>query len=90
MMSDEQHRTSIDNSLKLDRILSWIEGDKTNPGFNERIKLIEKILFGTEGRRGLIQEHIVMWRVHVWILCALSTLLGSIITLAVQNIVKHL
>lgn len=91
MIDDEehqQHRTSIDNSLKLDRILSWIEGDSTNPGFNDRIKLIEKILFGQEGKRGVIQEHMIMWRIHVWLLCALSGLLGSIITLMVEKIIK--
>ena len=85
----QQHANpSEENSKKLDRILAWIEGDQTNPGFNDRIRLIEKILFGKEGQRGMVQEHIIMWRIHVWILCSLSGVLGAIITLLVQKLAK--
>lgn len=76
------------NSRKLDRILVWIEGDTTNPGFSDRLRLVEAIMFGKEGRRGLIQEHIIMWRIHVWALCGLSTILGSALTLLIQKVIK--
>jgi hypothetical protein len=82
--------TSEENSRKLDRILNWIEGDANTPGFNQRIRLLETILFGKEGQRGMVQEHLIMWRIHVWILCTLSGLLGMIMTLLVQKLTKVL
>jgi hypothetical protein len=85
------HETiSQDNSRKLDEILVWIRGDETNPGFSERLRLVEKLLFGREGNRGLIQEHTIMWRIHVWVLCSFSAGLGVLITLLIQRLSKVL
>ena len=82
--------TSENNSRKLDRIIGWIEGDDGTPGLQDRMKLIERILFGKEGQRGMIQEHMIMWRIHVWLLCSLSGILGAIMTLLIQKLAKVL
>lgn len=84
-MQPEMH--SIENGRKLDQILVAFQGDGTNPGFNDRMKLIEILLFGKEGGQGLIQQHNIMWRMHVWLWCSLSTLVGSAITLIVLKAV---
>jgi len=69
--------TSIDNSRKLDRILALIEGEDNAPGILAKVALHDEMLFGSRGKGfGLITRVNLMWRVHVWVLCALSASAG--------------
>jgi hypothetical protein len=62
-----------DVTRKLDRILILIEGDGENaPGLNGRVSKLEGAVFGGEQAMGLLTRTMIMWRVHVWMLCTLS------------------
>lgn len=80
---------SRDNSKKLDRLLLAIEGTEDYPGLAKRLALVEHLLFGKDGQGGLIQQHTILWRIHVWILCTLSGLVGTGLTILVQRYLKH-
>jgi hypothetical protein len=80
---------SRDNSKKLDRLILAIEGTEDYPGINGRLSKLETILFGKDGGGGLIQQHMILWRVHVWILCTLSALIGTGLTVLVQRYLHH-
>ena len=83
-----EHDISRLNSQKLDRVLLAVEGTPDYPGINMRLAIVEKVLFGKEGAGGLVQQHVILWRIHVWILCTLSGLLGTALTLLVQRFLK--
>lgn len=75
-------------SNKLDRVVQLLEGDgKDAPGVLSRLSVIERVLFGKEGTGGLLVEHRVMWRAHVWALCTLSAGAGSAVTLIIKHFV---
>lgn len=80
-MADEA--VSRQNAVKLDSIASQInklsqlmEGATDAPGVLARIALIEAVLFGRHGKDGLITKVNFMWRVHIWIYCAISGATG--------------
>lgn len=58
--------------------------DTQQDGLNTRVKEIEVELNGN-GEMGLKQKVSVMWRAHVWILCTLSGLVGSALTLIITK-----
>ena len=76
------------NSQKLDRIILAVEGTEDFPGLSGRLAATESILYGEKGKLGLVQQHAILWRIHVWILCTLSGLLGTALTLLVQRFLK--
>jgi hypothetical protein len=83
--------TSEANSRKLDRLLLLMEGDgQSLIGFGERLTLVEHTLFGKDGQKGLVQEHTIMWRAHVWLFGLFCTLSGSLLTLIIQKVIKFL
>ena len=45
-----------------------------------------ELLHGTPDSLGVIHKVNVMWRVHWWILCTLSSLAGVVFTLGVQRL----
>lgn len=47
----------------------------------------DKELYGDGASLGISQKVNVLWRLHVWLLCLLSGLAGSGITLAFQKLV---
>jgi hypothetical protein len=63
-MQDQQIAVLIE---RLDRIATEMER-------------YDELLFGKGGSLGLAQQVKVMWRIHVWILCTLSAIAGSILT----------
>jgi hypothetical protein len=63
---------SADNSKKLDRLIQLMEGQQDAPGVLGKLALHEEMLFGKKGGRGLVSKVDIMWRLHVWILCAVS------------------
>lgn len=68
---------SQQNAVKLDRLVQLLEGDGENaPGIVGRLGMVERILFGKDGAGGIVQEHKVMWRIHVWLLCTGSAAVG--------------
>ncbi len=46
----------------------------------------DKELYGDGSNLGISQKVTVLWRLHTWLLCSLSALAGSGITIAVQRI----
>ena len=54
----------------------------------EEFRDLKRILRGDADKLGLLAEHRIMWRVHVWALCTLSGGLGITATLVIQRIVK--
>ena len=52
----------------------------------EQLKRHDEALYGDgKGGFGMSQRVQIMWRVHVWALCSLSALTGSIITAIVLS-----
>lgn len=49
----------------------------------------DKELYGDGTNLGLSQKVSVLWRMHVWLLCTLSALAGSLATIAVQRLFLH-
>ena len=73
MNMEEALRISQANSQKLDRITQLLEGDGADaPGLVGRIGTMENVLFGKNKRGGIVGQHDIMWRIHVWLLCGLS------------------
>jgi hypothetical protein len=80
--------TSEANSRKLDRILLMMEGDGSSIiGFGERMTTVESTLYGKDGQRGLVQEHTILWRAHMWVFGVICAALGSGFTLLVQKVI---
>lgn len=79
------HEISQANSKKLDRVILAVEGTEDYPGINGRLAKVERILFGKDDTGGVIQQHMILWRAHVWILCSLSALIGAGLTELVRR-----
>lgn len=47
----------------------------------------DRELYGDGTNLGISQKVTVLWRLHTWLLCSLSALAGSGITLAVQKLI---
>ncbi len=77
--------TSLDNSRKLDRILALIEGEDNAPGILSKLALHEEVLFGRNGW-GMVTRVNLMWRIHVWVLCALSAAGGYLLKCAAMHL----
>lgn len=54
----------------------------------EEIGEIKTLIFGEGEALGLVAEHKIMWRVHVWLLCLFSGICGTALTLAVQHYIR--
>ena len=56
----------------------------------EEIARLRCVLEGGKGNNGLglLAEHKIMWRLHVWILCTLSGGAGVLCTLLISKFVK--
>lgn len=68
---------SRENSRKLDHLVQLVEGNgEDSPGAIGRISILERIVFGKENHGGILQQHVIMWRIHVWLLCTASGCLG--------------
>ena len=68
-----------DDTRKLDRLIEEIE---------RLVKMVEGhdlLLHGTAEKFGLIHQVRIMWRIHMWILCSLSALCGSVLTILVNK-----
>ena len=64
--------------------------DKTEADdFKHRLERLERKMFGN-GELGVAQQNSIMWRVHVWVLCALSAGLGIAATVVIQRLMKAL
>ena len=56
---------------------------------SRKVGIMFDLLQGTQGQLGLLQKVEVMWRAHVWLLCAASAAGGSIGTLALKAYFLH-
>jgi len=66
------------------------ECDEAEPHENDhntRIARLEGAVFGN-GKLGIAQQNLIMWRFHVWILCLLSSAAGVAVTIAVHKFLK--
>ena len=68
------HEISAENSRKLDRVLFAVEGGEGFPGLAKRVSTMERILFGEDGKDGLIQQHSILWRNQTRIIAAVTWL----------------
>lgn len=77
---------------KIDHTTQLLSGDGQDaPGLMARVAGIERALYGQEANReGVIYKVNILWRVHVWVLCTLSALAGSALTMLVPKIIKLL
>jgi hypothetical protein len=75
-MIDPTQMHSEGNSRKLDRLIQLIEGQDDAPGILGKLALHEEMLFGKKGGRGLVSKVDIMWRLHTWVLCTLSGIVG--------------
>jgi hypothetical protein len=76
--------TSNENSKKLDRLLALIEGEHDAPGILSKLALHDEVLFGRNGW-GMVSRVNLMWRIHVWVLCALSGIAGYLFKAAIVH-----
>lgn len=56
----------------------------------EAVRSHERLLYGRDGEFGLAHQIKLLWRIHVWVLCALSATGGSIVTGVVMTWFKRL
>ena len=45
----------------------------------DKIKAHDETLYGKEGQMGIAHKVTVLWRAHVWVLCAMSAGLGFLV-----------
>lgn len=84
----EQNAAKLDVlTLQVARVVQAVEGDV---GLSSRLHTIERVLFGEDGVGGLVQEHKLLWKAHVWLLCTLSAGCGGGFTLLIQKLLKYL
>lgn len=74
---------------KLDRLIQLMEGDGEDaPGVISRLGMVETILYGKDRVGGIVQEHRIMWRIHVWLLCSASACLGFVLKWGLDHMIK--
>lgn len=52
-----------------------------------RVEKVERAVFGN-GSLGIAQQNNIMWRIHVWVLCAASAVFGTFGTIIIQRLMK--
>ncbi len=55
---------------------------------DERVKAHEETLYGKDGAMGIAHKVAVLWRAHVWVLCAMSGFLGFFARPYIEGIFK--
>lgn len=53
---------------------------------DETVAKHDRELYGDGANLGVSQKVTVLWRLHTWLLCALSAAAGSLITIGVQKL----
>ena len=85
----QDHRISVENSSKLDRVIQLLEGDGPDaPGLKSKVATHDSILMGERGNNGLVQRVNIMWKVHIWLLCTLSGIVGFILKASFDKLIK--
>lgn len=87
-MSDRD--ISHSNSQKLDQLIELVKGSENAPGMLGRLALVERVLFGQDNSGGLVTQHQTLWKIHRWLIGAVSAGLGAILTLLIQKFAKLL
>jgi hypothetical protein len=87
-MSDRD--VSHANSEKLDRLLELVKGSEGSPGLVGRMAIIERVLFGPDNAGGLVSQHQILWKIHLWLIGIASGGVGVLVTLLVQKVSKFL
>lgn len=59
-----------------------------NESISEQVKAHSITLYGKEGEMGIAHKVTVLWRAHVWVLCALSAGLGFVVRPFVEQLLK--
>lgn len=67
-----------DNVGKIESLDWAIHGQHGQPGLNDRVARHESDLYGDGRTLGLMQKVSVMWKIHWWIACAVSAVIGAI------------
>ncbi len=74
------------NSKKLDRIMFLI-GDE-HSGLIQTVTELREAMFGIQGRNGITQKVDTMWRIYIWLLCAMSAGFGFLVKTAFDMFVR--
>jgi len=77
-MADDNNPTDPDTLAKLAVFLEKHEN------LTERVKDHHSTLYGENGNFGVSQKVVIMWRIHVWLLCSVSAAVGYLIKLWIK------
>ena len=67
----------VEHTKKLDTILMLLQGSQDMPGLIGNQRKVMNDLYGN-GKWGIKTKLEMMWRLHVWLLCSGSAVLGYI------------
>ena len=62
-----------------------LDGSPHQAGLVHRVEKTEDIIHGKDGGIGILHKVNFMWRVHVWVIGGIGTLLGAIITYVAKH-----
>lgn len=78
---------NMNTEQKVDRILQILEGDgEDQPGLKGQLAEIRRDFYGVKNELGIKTKVNIIWRAHVWLLCAISAGAG----VAADNIIRRL
>ena len=86
----EQERQLIDLVKHVDHLIALMEGDKDTIGFTGRLARLEITLYGRDYVNGIVQQVDSLTKMKTWILCTLSALGSSGLTISIAYIIKHI
>jgi hypothetical protein len=76
--------TSLENGRKLDKIIQILEGSRDVPGILSKVHQHDEMLNGNGKQLGLVTKVNVMWLSSVWVLSAISAIVGGWIVHALK------
>jgi hypothetical protein len=86
----EQEKQLLDLAKHVDHLIALMEGDRDTVGFTGRLVRLETTLYGKDYINGIVQRVDELSKMKVWILCTLSALGSSGLTIAIAYLVKHI
>lgn len=60
----------------------------SDEALHKEIKRLNDAVFGQDGKLGIAQQNMIMWRFHVYLLCLCSGAVGVTITILVHKFLK--
>lgn len=77
---------SRQNNKILNELHSIIVGNGADaPGLAYKVNRHDELLLGKDGNPGIVQKVNMMWRIHVWVYCAMSAAAGFLFKSIITN-----